>query len=78
MTTLVDLAREVERRMESGDSFEDVEDTINSSGLSDQEKSALWLLGWSYVDAEYQRREALAHIARITGGGPLLAVLSSG
>lgn len=63
--------------MQGGDRFEDVESLINSSGLSDQEKSALWLLGWSYVDAEYQRREARAHIARL-GAGPLLAVLVSG
>jgi hypothetical protein len=58
-----DLSVEVERRMMRGDRFSDVEDVIESSDLSAEEKSALWLLGWSYVDWRAQRREARAHVA---------------
>jgi hypothetical protein len=57
------MRAEVERRMARGDRFSDVEDVIDSSGLSGDEKSALWLLGWSYVNWRAQRREARAHIA---------------
>jgi len=63
-----DLGIEVERRMVRGDRFSDVEDIIESSGLSAEEKSALWLLGWSYVDWRAQRREARAHVAAFGRG----------
>jgi hypothetical protein len=61
---------EVERRMVRGERFSDVEDVINESGLSPEQKSALWLLGWSYVDWRAQRREARAHLAAFTGRPP--------
>jgi hypothetical protein len=53
---------EVERRMRRGERFSDVEDLINQSELSSDEKSALWLLAWSYLDHRVQRREAHAHL----------------
>jgi hypothetical protein len=37
--------------------FTDVEDVINASDLATDEKSALWLLGWSCVHPRAQRRE---------------------
>jgi hypothetical protein len=61
---------EVERRMVRGDRFSDVEDAIDSSGCSADEKSALWLLGWSYVDWRAQRREARAHLATLAPHQP--------
>jgi hypothetical protein len=53
--------------MRRGYSFSSLEDElIELSDLSDDEKSALWLYAWSFVDWRAQRREARAHIARLT------------
>jgi hypothetical protein len=57
---------EVERRMRRGERFSDVEDLIDATDLSPDERSALWLLAWSYVHPSAQRREATAHLARLT------------
>jgi hypothetical protein len=66
MATIVELHREIAARMRRGDTFSSVETgVIESSGLSDDEKSALWLYGWSFVDVRAQRREAAAHIAHL-------------
>jgi hypothetical protein len=65
--TLGELVREVDSRMRNGDSFSSVEDeVIEPSGLSADQKSALWLYGWSFVDWRAQRREARAHIAQLS------------
>jgi hypothetical protein len=49
--------------MRRGDTFASVEtQVIDASGLSDAEKAALWLYGWSFVNFRRQRREAIAHI----------------
>jgi hypothetical protein len=48
-------------------SFSSLEDeVIEPSDLSEDEKSALWLHAWSFVHWRAQRREARAHIARLT------------
>lgn len=59
------MRQEVVRRMSRGERFTDVEDCINSSDVSVDGKAALWLLGWSYVSPERQRREANAHLAAV-------------
>jgi hypothetical protein len=61
---------EVERRMRRGDRFIDVEEAIEASDLPDNEKAALWLLGWSYVHPRAQRREALAHLQALIAPAP--------
>ena len=49
MMGFIEMMRlDVERRMRRGERFTDVEDVINASDLSADEKSALWLLGWSF------------------------------
>jgi hypothetical protein len=64
MATLDELQCEVGVRMRRGESFAVLEDeVIEPSGLSEAEKSALWLYGWSFVDWRAQRREARAHLA---------------
>jgi hypothetical protein len=65
-STLEAMRLDVERRMRRGERFSDVEDVIGESSLSSDEKSALWLLAWSYVHPRAQRREANAHISRLT------------
>jgi hypothetical protein len=66
MATLDELQCEVDVRMRRGESFSVLEDeVIEPSGLSEAEKSALWLYGWSFVDGRAQRREARAHLARL-------------
>ena len=66
MATLVELRCEIDARMHRGASFSSIEDdVIDTSGLSEEQKSALWLYGWSFVAPDAQRREANAHIAHI-------------
>jgi hypothetical protein len=65
MTTLIELQRDIDAAMRHGRSFSSVEEEIEASGLSEMEKSALWLFGWSFVDWRAQRREAAAHIAAL-------------
>jgi hypothetical protein len=57
----------VERMMRHGSPFGDVEDYINATLFSEDQKAALWLLAWSYQDRTVQRRvakEALSHSDR--------------
>jgi hypothetical protein len=76
MRPLEAMRQEVERRMLRGERFSDVEDAIDSSGLSADEKAALWLLGWSYVHPRAQRREANAHLTSLTPVRPPRAMSS--
>jgi hypothetical protein len=63
MSRLKQLEGEVTFRMRRGDTFASVEaEVIDPSGLSEDEKAALWLYGWSFVHWRRQRREAMAHI----------------
>ncbi len=63
MSTLKQLQGQVASRMRRGDTFASVEaGLIDPSGLSEAEKAALWLYGWSFVSRRRQRREAIAHI----------------
>ena len=48
----------VERMMRDGHAFDQVEDYINATPCPDLQKSALWLLAWSYQDRPVQRRVA--------------------
>jgi hypothetical protein len=71
MATLVELRCEIDARMDRGASFSSIEDdVIDTSGLSHEQKSALWLYGWSFVALDAQRREADAHIAQIAATEP--------
>ena len=66
MATLVELRCEIDARMHQGVSFSSIEDdVIDTSDLSDEQKSALWLYGWSFVELDAQRREAGAHLAKL-------------
>jgi hypothetical protein len=68
MSTLKQLQGDVAARMRRGDTFGSVEaEVIDSSGLSDDEKAALWLYGWSFVHWRRQRAEAMAHIDALAG-----------
>jgi len=66
MATLVELRREIDARMRRGASLSSIEDdVIDTSNLSEEQKSALWLYGWSFVALDAQRREAHAHITQL-------------
>jgi len=66
MSTLVELRCEIDARMHRGASFSSIEDdVIDTSDLSEDHKSALWLYGWSFVALDAQRREACAHIDQL-------------
>ena len=62
MSTLKQLQSDVAHRMRRGDTFAVETQAIDASVLSDTEKVALWLYGWSFVNYRRQRREAIAHI----------------
>jgi hypothetical protein len=71
MSTLKQVQGDVARRMRRGDTFASVEaEVIDPSGLSDAEKAALWLYGWSFVHWRRQRREAVAHIDALAATQP--------
>jgi hypothetical protein len=71
MSTLEHYRAEIAARMERGATFASVEDEVIDPGaLSDAEKAALWLYGWSFVGLGSQRREAVRHIDRLAEGGP--------
>jgi hypothetical protein len=74
MRVIETMQLDVERRMRRGERFTDVEDAINASDLSADDKSALWLLGWSYVHPRAQRREAIAHLDHLSAATPPPAV----
>jgi hypothetical protein len=68
MSTLDQFRAEVATRSRRGDTFASIEDeVIDPSSLSDAEKAALWLYGWSFVSGWRQRREALLHIELLAG-----------
>jgi hypothetical protein len=72
LSTLKQVQAEIASRMRHGDAFDTVEDeVINASALSDAEKAALWLYGWSFVHFRRQRREAVAHIDQLADGQAL-------
>jgi hypothetical protein len=76
-STVEAVRLDIERRMRRGERFTDVEDVINASDLSNDEKSALWLLGWSYIHPRAQRREANAYLARLTAATPPQTIIRS-
>ncbi len=72
MPQLSEVHRAIEAEMRRGKSFSAVEqEIIEPTQLPDEEKSALWLYAWSFVDWRAQRREANAHIARLADMGHL-------
>jgi hypothetical protein len=67
VSTLEQYQADIARRMRRGDTFASVEaEVIDRSPLSEREKAALWLFGWSFVDWRRQRREAVKHIQVLT------------
>lgn len=67
MAGIDEFRSEIDARMRRGHSFTSLEDeVIDPSDLSEDEKSALWLYAWSFVGRRAQRREARAHMARLT------------
>ena len=60
MNKVVALRNQIAECMEAGDTLEQMEAEINSSGLSEEERSALWLFAWSYLPDVAQRNKAIA------------------
>jgi hypothetical protein len=60
MNKMLALRNEIADCMEAGDTLEQMEVEINSSGLSQEEKSALWLFAWSFGPDVAQRKKAIA------------------
>ena len=60
MNRVVALRDQIAECMEAGDTLEQMEAEINSSGLSEEERSALWLFAWSYLPDVALRHKAIA------------------
>jgi hypothetical protein len=60
MNKVVALRNEIAECMEAGDTLEQMETEIDSSGLSEEERSALWLFAWSYLPGAADRNRAIA------------------
>jgi hypothetical protein len=61
---------EIRRRMRHGDSIDDVDlELIERTGLSADEKAALWLYAWSFVPRRQQRASAELHLRLVTPRG---------
>jgi hypothetical protein len=51
-------------QIEAGESFGEVEDSIDElAGLTTDEKAALWLFAFSLRDQSHQERDPRAHLA---------------
>ena len=69
MSTLKEYQADIAVRMRRGDTFASIEDeVIDPSPLTDREKAALWLFGWSFVNWRRQRREAVRHLKVLARG----------
>jgi hypothetical protein len=60
MNKVIALRNQIAECMEAGDTLEQMETEINSSGLSEEERAALWLFAWSYLPDVAQRNKAIA------------------
>jgi hypothetical protein len=60
MNKVISLRNQIAECMEAGDTLEQMETEINSSGLGEEERSALWLFAWSYLPDAAQRNKAIA------------------
>lgn len=49
----------------SGTPFGQIEDAIEATDLTSHEKSALWMLGWSLLNARTQQAEAEARLLAV-------------
>ena len=71
MDKLVEMRDLITARMEAGETLEQMEAVINTSELSEDEKSALWLFAWSYLPGLAQRSTASQTLAETYDGpGP--------
>jgi hypothetical protein len=65
LTPLDRLLLGVEDMIDAGNSFGEVEDAIEATDLSDDQKSAVWLLAWSALGPQAQEREARVKLALV-------------
>jgi hypothetical protein len=61
------IQEEIRRRMRHGESIDDVDlELIERTGLSQDEKAALWLYAWSFAPRRKQRASAELHLRLVT------------
>ena len=61
--TLVEAQTTIERMLDDGTPFEQVEDFVEAEAFPAEQKAALWLLAWSSQDPRTQRRVAKEALA---------------
>jgi hypothetical protein len=59
---------ELDDRLRSGDSFEEIEEWIDRLTLGSEHKAALWLWAWSNLPNRRQKKLAKSYIANLPPG----------
>ena len=63
------VQEQIAARMLAGHSLDRVEEeVINDSDFTDNQKSALWLYAWSFIDGGTQRDWAERYVAHVAAG----------
>ena len=68
MDSIVRLHERIAMVMERGDSLEQVErGVIARADISGEQRAALWLYAWSFMNGTVQRHEASSHLLSSRG-----------
>ena len=63
------VQEQIAARMLAGQSLDRVEEElIDDSDFNDNQKSALWLYAWSFIETGTQRDWALRYVSHVTPG----------
>ena len=63
------VREQIAARMLAGRSLDSVEEElINDSDFNDNQKSALWLYAWSFIDSGAQRDWAHRYVSHVAAG----------
>jgi hypothetical protein len=66
--SIVRLQERIAMVMERGDSLEQVEqEVIAAADISSEQRAALWLYAWSFMNGTAQRYEASSHLLSTLG-----------
>ena len=67
MPDLISCQAVVERMLQAGRSFSEIEDFIEASPLEELQKAALWMLAWAHQDPASQLRLARETLTLVGG-----------
>jgi hypothetical protein len=69
VASFIQLQERIAVMMQCGESLDRVEDeVINSSGLESDQRAALWLYAWSFMESKEQRDQATRYLLAVEPG----------